>query len=254
MKDPIFEHRSVRSYTDQPIDETLLSHILEAGTRASTTGNMQLYSILVTTDAQQKARLAPCHFNQPMVTQAPVVLTFCADIHRFSAWCRLREAHPQYDNFVWFVNSLIDTTLAAQNVCLSAEAQGLGICYLGTTTYNAPEIIEVLKLPRGVLPVTTVTLGYPQQMPPLTDRLPLEAVIHREHYQPYTPERLNVLWAAKEQSAETAALLEANQLPNLAQIFTERRYTAADNLLFSRKYFETLCRQGFFEQDASQQK
>lgn len=244
----IFEHRSVRSYKPQPVDEALLQRILEAGTRASNTGNMQLYSIVVTTDPQIREQLSPCHFGQPMVTRAPVVLTFCADVRRFSLWCRRRGADPQYDNFVWFVNGVIDTILASQNVCLEAESEGLGICYLGTTTYNADRIAEILGLPEGVIPVTTVTIGYPDKLPPPTDRLPLEGVIHRERYQDYTPEAIDAIWADKEASEETACLLKANDLPNLARIFTERRYKGEDNRLFSRKYFEMLKKQGFFNQ------
>lgn len=244
----IFEHRSVRSYKPDPVDEALLQRILEAGTRASNTGNMQIYSIIVTTDPQIREQLSPCHFGQPMVTQAPIVLTFCVDVRRFSLWCRLRGADPQYDNFVWFVNGVIDTILASQNVCLEAESEGLGICYLGTTTYNADRIAEVLALPEGVIPVTTVTMGYPDKLPPPTDRLPLEGVIHRERYHDYTPEAIDAIWADKEASEETAGLLQANDLPNLARIFTERRYKGEDNRLFSRKYFEMLKKQGFFNQ------
>ena len=103
---------------------------------------MQLYSLIVTTSPEIRAELAPCHFNQPMVTQAPALITFCADIHRFSQWCRQRQAEPQYDNFLWFVNGVIDSILASQNIVLAAEHEGLGICYLGTTTYNAPEIAK----------------------------------------------------------------------------------------------------------------
>ena len=156
----IFEHRSVRSYKPDPVDEALLQRILEAGTRASNTGNMQIYSIIVTTDPQIREQLSPCHFGQPMVTQAPIVLTFCVDVRRFSLWCRQRGADPQYDNFVWFVNGAIDAILASQNVCLEAESEGLGICYLGTTIYTAAEISRVLSLPKGVIPVTTVVTGY----------------------------------------------------------------------------------------------
>ena len=244
----IFEHRSVRSYKPDPVDEALLQRILEAGTRASNTGNMQIYSIIVTTDPQIREQLSPCHFGQPMVTQAPIVLTFCVDVRRFSLWCRQRGADPQYDNFVWFVNGAIDAILASQNGCLEAEAEGLGICYLGTTTYNADRIAEVLALPEGVIPVTTVTMGYPDKLPPPTDRLPLEGVIHRERYHDYTPEAIDAIWADKEASEETAGLLKANDLPNLARIFTERRYKGEDNRLFSRKYFEMLKKQGFFNQ------
>ena len=244
----IQDHRSIRKYSSRPIPEEVLREVLEAGTRASNTGNMQLYSMVVTTSEALKKELSPCHFNQPCVMQAPVIITFCADIHRFSQWCRLRDAEPRYDNFVWFTNAVIDTILASENVALEAEAHGLGICYLGTTTYTADRIAEILKLPRGVIPVTTLVVGYPDGMPPLTDRLPLEAVVHRETYEEYTPERIDALWREKESSQETADLLKVNELPNLARIFTERRYTAADNLEFSRRYFEMVKKQGFFNQ------
>lgn len=200
MIETIFRHRSVRSYKSDPVDERLLERILEAGVRASNTGNMQVYSIVVTTDPAIRQELSPCHFGQPMVTGAPVVLTFCVDVRRFSLWCRQRGAEPGYDNFVWFLSGAIDAMLAAQNICLAAESEGLGVCFLGTTIYNADRIAEVLRLPEGVLPVTTVTLGWPEEMPPLTDRLPLEGVVHRERYEDYTPETIDRIWAEREAS------------------------------------------------------
>ena len=244
----IFRHRSVRKYYDWPIDEGSIYKILSAGIRASTTGNMQLYSVIITTDREKKAELAPLHFNQPMVTQAPVLLTFCADIHRFEMWCQQRGANPQFDNFLWFVNALTDTVLVAQNVALAAESLSMGICFLGTTVYNADKIVEVMELPRGVIPVTAMTVGYHDGTTPLTDRLPLEAVIHKEGYNDYPPDDIDRYWRRKENSAQTRALLEENNLPSLASIFTERRYPAEDNLNFSRSYFEVLKRQGFFNQ------
>jgi nitroreductase len=247
MNNPIFTHRSIRRYTSEPIPAELLHRILEAGTRASNTGNMQVYSLIVTTDERLREQLAPCHFNQPMVRQAPVLITFCADIHRFSLWCEQRGARPEYDNFLWYVNGAIDALLAAQNVILEAEAHGLGICVLGTTTYAADRIIDILKLPKGVIPVTSIVLGYPDEAPPLTDRLPLEAVVHAETYQEYTPERIDALWAEREASEETRKLLETNDLPNLARIFTEKRYSGRDNAAFSEAYLETLKKQGFLK-------
>lgn len=244
----IFEHRSVRSFEDRAIEQAVLDDILLAGVRASNTGNMQIYSIVVTTDTALKTELAPCHFNQPMVSQAAAVLTFCADVHRFARWCTLRGAVPEYDNFVWFINGVIDSVLASQNVLLEAEHHGIGGCYLGTTTYTADKIIEVLKLPAGVVPVTTLVLGYPAGKTQLTDRLPLRAVVHNQTYNEYSDNDLEELWSEREGSEETAELLKTNNLPNLAQIFTLNRYKGVDNRLFSQKYFETLKKQGFFNQ------
>ena len=123
----IFSHRSIRKYKDTPIEDALFKKILEAGFRGSTTGNMQIYSIIVTKEPELKRKLWENHFKQDMVNQAPVVLTFCADINRFNKWCEMRHADPGYDNFLWFVNAAIDATIAAQNVCIAAESNGLGI-------------------------------------------------------------------------------------------------------------------------------
>lgn len=245
----IAEHRSVRHFRPDAVPQEVLREVLEAAVRASTVGNMQLYSIVVTTSEEGRRRLAPLHYNQPAATMAPVLMTFCADIRRFSLWCRIRGAEPRYDNFCWFINGTVDAMLASANAVLEAEAHGLGICYLGTTLYNAGEIAGALSLPEGVLPVMTVAVGYPEQLPErLTDRLPLEAVVHEETYRDYDDARLEELWREREASEETAALLKENGLPNLARIFTERRYTAADNLTYSRKYFDEMVRQGFFNQ------
>lgn len=244
----IKEHRSVRDFKSEPVSDDILNEILFAGTRASTTGNMQLYSMVVTTSPEIKDLLSPCHFNQPCIKQAPVVITFCADVNRFSKWCRMRGAEPVYDNFAWFVNAAIDTVLASQNVALEAEAHGLGICYLGTTIYTADKIAVILELPEGVVPVTTIVMGYPASKTNLTGRLPLEAVVHRDKYSDYDDGRLEVLWAERESEPETLELLEQNELPNLARIFTERRYKGEDNLAISRSYFEHLKKKGFFNQ------
>lgn len=245
----IEEHRSCRNFTDESIDKQTIRAIAEAAARASNTGNMQLYSIVATTDRNILDGLVPLHFSQPAARTAPLLLTFCADINRFSKWCRLRGAEPAYDNFLWFVNAATDALLASQNASLEAEAHGLGVCYLGTTIYNAKAIAELLNLPSGVIPITTVAVGHPASQPPLTDRLPVEAILHEQTYHDYTDSDINSLWAEREASEFTQELLKQNQLPTLAHIFTERRYTRNDNLAMSKSYFELLCEQGFFNQN-----
>lgn len=248
MKNLLFKHRSIRKFRPDPISDEVLRNMLEAAVRASTCGNMQLYSLVVTRDAALRAKLSPCHFDQPMVRQAPCVITVCADVHRFSMWCEQREADPAYDNFGWFVNAATDALLAAQNLCIQAEAHGLGICYLGTTIYTAGEIARILELPKGVVPLTTIVVGYPDETPELTDRLPLEAVVHYEKYTDYTAAEIDELWAEREESELTKRLLAENGLPNLARIFTERRYVRKDNLAFSASYLALLKEKGFFNQ------
>ncbi len=243
----IREHRSVRKFRAQGVPADILDEILSAGTRASNTGNMQVYSMVVTTDLALLERLAPCHFNQP-ASGAPVQITFCADINRFGKWCRQRGASPGYDNFLWFTSAAVDAMLAAQNVALEAEAHGLGICFLGTAIYSAEKIAEILDLPAGVVPVTTLVVGYPDGEAPMTPRLPLDGVVHRETYHDYVPAEIDRIWAEREASEETAGLLRANDLPTLARIFTERRYPGDDNRAISRAYLEFIKKQGFFNQ------
>jgi nitroreductase len=245
MLSEIATHRSIRKYDNRNIPENVLKEILEAGSRASTIGNMQVYSMIVTKNPLVKEKLWEAHFKQEMVKQAPVVITFCADIYRFEEWCRQRNAEPGYDNFLWFVFGATDALLASQNVTLEAERHGLGICYLGTTNYMARQIIEILKLPKGVVPVTTLVMGYPAEKPELTDRLPLEAVVHYDTYQKFTPERINSVYREREKSEETLELLKINQKETLAQIFTDKRYTKKDNLAFSNEYLNILKEQGF---------
>ncbi len=249
MTDILFKHRSIRKYESRLIDEAVLREILAAGTRASTTGNMQVYSIVVTTDAGLKEKLREAHFNQNMVSQAPVIMTFCADFNRFNKWCRLRQAEPGYDNFLSFMTAAIDALLVAQNCALAAESHGLGICYLGTTTYNADKIIDILDLPESVVPVTTIVMGYPSESPDLTDRLPVEAVVHKEKYRDYAAADIDRFYAEKEALPLTADLLKINNLETLAQIFTQKRYTRSDNVAFSKAFLGVIEKQGFMNNE-----
>ena len=245
MVDIILNHRSIRKYKEKEIDGSILTQILEAGIRASNTGNMQAYSIIVTTQKDIKEKLWEVHFKQNMILQAPVILTFCADFNRFSKWCKLRKAEPAFDNFLSFFNAAIDALLVSQNVALASEENNLGICYLGTTIYNAEKIIEILHLPHGVVPVTTLVIGYPDENPGITDRLPLASVIHNEIYHEYTSEDIDQFYQEKDNSEFTKELLKINNKETLAQIFTDNRYKKKDNVLFSKKFMEVIEKQGF---------
>lgn len=249
MIEQIAQHRSIRKFTSEKIDPAKLKETLEAALRASTCGNMQSYTIIVSQDDEQLRKLSPCHFGQVERMNAQCVVTICADVARFTAWCKQRDAEPQYDNFIWFLNGCIDGMMAAQNLTLEAEAQGLGVCVLGTTLYTSEKISETLELPEGVIPVTAIAMGYPDEQVELTDRLPYEAVVHFERYTPNTPERIDSLWAERESLEQTKQLIEENKTENLAQIFTQYRYKGADNVTFSKIYLEMLSRQGFMNHE-----
>ena len=234
------KHKSVRNFSRRIVDENIIKDILEASVRAANTGNMQLYSIILSTQPKIKELLLPLHFNQMMVKQAPLVFTFCIDINRFSQWCWLRGTEPCYDNFLWFSTALTDTILAAENAALAAEDNGLGTCFLGTTMYNAEEIADVLNLPKGVVPVVTMVAGYPADTPAaeLTERLPLEAVVHFETYRRYTDENIDEYYSTIENLDKMRKFVEENNVNNLAEVFTQVRYTAHDGATFSQKYLD----------------
>ena len=112
-------------------------------------------------------------------------------------------------------------------------------------------IIDTLHLPRLVMPVATITLGWPDENPPLTDRLPLEAFVHQETYADNSPERINLSYAEKEQLEENLHFVRINNKKTLAQVFTDCRYTKADNEAMSAGLLETLKRQGFLSEETT---
>lgn len=237
--------RTIRKYSDKEVSEELLDRLLNEAARTQTMGNLQLYSVVVTRSAEGKQKLAPAHFNQPMVTEAPVVLTICADYNRTSTWCRNRKAEPGYDNFLSFMNAATDALLYTQTFCNLAEEAGLGLCYLGTTVYMPQMIIDALQLPALVMPVATLTVGWPAENPPLTDRLPLEAIVHKETYKDYTADDIDRYYAHKENLEENKHFCEINKKETLAQIFTDIRYTKKDCEAMSEGLLEALKRQKF---------
>lgn len=233
----LLNHKSIRNFLPRIVDDSIIMKIFNAAIRASNTGNMQLYSIILSTQPKIKEDLLPLHFNQEMVKRAPLVFTFCADINRFNKWCKLRNAKPSYDNFLWFSTAVTDTILAAENAALAAENAGLGICFLGTTMYNAEEIAKVLTLPQGVVPVVTMVAGYPAKpTDELTERLPYQAVVHFERYHDYSDSDIEKYYSELENLDKMKKFVQENNLENLAQVFTNVRYPEESNNLFSKKY------------------
>lgn len=247
MIESVKNRRTIRKYSEKDVPDTLLRMLLDAAGRTQTMGNLQLYSVVVTRSAEMKERLSPLHFNQPMVKQAPVVLTVCADFNRTTKWAECRKAHPGYDNFLSFLNAASDALLFAQTFCNLAEAEGLGVCYLGTTLYMPLLIIETLRLPRLVMPVATLTLGYPDETPAQSDRLPVSAFMHDEVYRDYTPADIDRHYTPKEELSENRHFVEINGKETLAQIFTDIRYTRKDNESMSQGLLAALKQQGFMD-------
>ena len=241
----LLTRRTVRKYTSQDVSDELLNRLMTEAARTQTMGNLQLYSVIVTRKAEMKAKLSPAHFNQPMVKEAPVVLTICADFNRTSFWAKCRKAEPGYDNFLSYINAATDALLYTQTLCNLMDEEGLGYCYLGTTVYQPQQIIDILQLPKLVMPVATLTVGWPAEEPALSDRLPLESFVHQETYQDYLAADIDTYYNDKENLEENKNFVRINHKETLAQIFTDIRYTRKDNEAMSRGLIKALVAQGF---------
>lgn len=247
MINPYFAtRRSVRDFLPDAIPMKLLDNILTAAAKAPTCGNMQLYSVIVTRDAERKSKLAAQHFSQP-ATNAPVILTICADFNRFTRWCKLNNADAGFDNLQSFMAACADAIILAQQITTIAEQQGLGTCYLGTVTYNAPEIAELLKLPALVVPVASLAIGYPASEGVETERLNMSAFVYEEEYRDDSDEKIIAEFRIKDEYPGNSGFAKENGKRNLAQVFAEVRYPREMNEAFSTKFGQFLRDSGFLK-------
>lgn len=241
--------RTIRRFDpSREISPEIIRNIIDLARQAPNTGNMQLYSVVATTDPEALATLArEGHFGQPAATGARAILTFCIDIRRFSRWCRLSGTEPGLLNLQGFVWSATDTAILAQQAVTIAEVIGLGTCYLGTTTYTADVIARLLNLPEGVLPLTSVALGWP--MADDSDikepRLPLEAILHDETFADPADATIAEYYRPTEDTPAARRFVDENNLPNLAHVFTQVRYPEAQARAFSELYLREIRRAGF---------
>jgi nitroreductase len=167
-------HRSIRRYKPTPIAPRLIEEVCaQAIAGSSSSGNLNMVSLVLTEDAARRELLCALHSGQEMIRQAPLLITFCADSQRTRRWLKLRGARDNFNNFKSFLVAAIDAIIVAQSVALGFQARGLGICYLGTTLMACTEIAEFLQLPETVFPVTSLVVGYPDEAPAKRDRLPL---------------------------------------------------------------------------------
>src|SRR5574344_353366 len=243
----LLNHRSIRKYQSRPIEKEVLDRVLECGVRASNTGNMQIYSIIVTQDPQKKAELSKLHFGQGATSAA--FLTICVDINRYHHWCRLRGCDEPYDNFLWLMSGTVDASLCAQNIAVAAENEGLGCCYWSTVMYNTQAIADFLQLPKGVVPVVSLSLGYPAEEPAQSERLPMNGVVHYETYHHYSDDDINEVHTPREEFPFNQEMVKVNKTRNLAEVFTKLRYPKKDNVAISKSLLQFVEQAGFMNNE-----
>jgi nitroreductase len=253
------QHRSIRRYLSTPVDPAVIDEVCaDAIAGGSSSGNLNSISIVLTRDPERRRRLHELHLEQPMVLEAPLVMTFCADWHRTRTWLRQRRARDNFNNLLGYHVAAYDAMIVAQNVCLGFEARGIGICYMGTTLYALPELVDFLQLPETVVPVTSIVAGYPAEDPPKRDRLPAMALVHNETYHAPTAAEIDSVYAEREVRGwqrymampELKSQIEAEGITSLAEFYTSRIKYDPD--FFGSKSEEirsVLDRQGFLPRD-----
>ena len=186
----LMSHRSIRKFTDEPIPDATLHAIIRAAQMASTSSNVQAYSVITVQDQALREQMMKLSGDQQYVAECPVLLVWCADLYRLSkasgqqAGSESTEAEAYYTDTVEnFIVATVDTALAAQNAVIAAESLGLGAVYIGGLRNNIEQVSELLRLPELVYPLFGMCLGVPAQSPMTRPRLPLDSILHTDTYQ-----------------------------------------------------------------------
>lgn len=176
-------HRSIRKFTEQKLSKEQVEGIIQSAQMASTSSNVQAYSIIGVTDPDMKQKLAQLSGDQKYVEDCPIFFVFCADLHRLQIACRIRGQEMVYQLMEPFIVATVDAALAAQNAMVAAESMGLGGVYIGGIRNQPAVVRDLLQLPPLVYPVFGMCIGYPAQEPMIRPRLGMKAVYHENTYQ-----------------------------------------------------------------------
>ena len=184
--DLLRSHRSIRSFTDQPVTDKQREAILGAAQGASTSSFLQCSSIIRITDPALREKLVEFTGGQKYVASAAEFWVFCADFNRN------QQINPQAELGLaeQLLLGCVDTALLAQNAMTAAESLGLGGVFIGGIRNQVEEVIELLKLPKFVMPLFGMCIGHPAQDHQVKPRMPQSMLVHENSYQPLNPQTL----------------------------------------------------------------
>lgn len=180
--DLLTSHRSIRKFTDQPVEQAVIEQLVQAGQAAATSSFIQACTVIQVSNPDSRAKLAEYAGGQAYVASAPQFLVFCADMKRHQLACEMHDAEMQSGYTEQFLTASLDCALFAQNLVVAAESLGLGTVYIGGLRNKIAEVADLLNLPELVYPVFGLCLGYPDQNPEVKPRLPLSMVLKQERY------------------------------------------------------------------------
>ncbi|MFD1388101.1 oxygen-insensitive NADPH nitroreductase [Oceanobacillus oncorhynchi subsp. oncorhynchi] len=183
----LMNHRSIRKFSDKPLNNVQIRTIVESAQRASTSSNVMAYSIIGVSDQDLKEKLYDISGHKH-VKKNGHLLIFCADLHRLEQLDGI-EHTENLESTEQFIVGTIDAALAAQNAVVSAESLGLGICFLGSLRNDIQAFNDVLELPDHVVPLFGLAIGYPAEIPDIKPRLPFPAIYHENQYIPFDKQK-----------------------------------------------------------------
>ena len=232
--DCLMDHRSVRRFKEQPVPEEVLETIIKAGTRAPSAGNLQNYSFIIIDDEEIKRKLeAMDGFNK--ISKAPIIIVALVDTFRIQRWFNINNSkdYSLNQSSAFFI-SLWDSLIALHNITIAAESMGLGGYYVGNI--QEYEVKDILNLPSHTFPGGMYCLGYPEELPRLRERLPIEGVVHRNTYKTFTDEEINSIYSREDTIWKNSTQTRKD---NFAK---EEIYSAAD-FYARRKYFKDFSKE-----------
>lgn len=181
----LLQHRSVRAFTDQPLAPNTLELLIAAAQSASTSSNLQTWSVVAVEDPARKQRLSELAGKQAFINSAPLFLVWIADLARMQTLGDIRQKpYGSLDYLEMMLVATIDSALAAQNAAIAAESLGLGTVYIGAIRNNLEGVAKELGLPARCFATFGMCIGHPDpaQVSAIKPRLPQASVLHKEQY------------------------------------------------------------------------
>lgn len=163
--------RSIRSFTDKPVPEDLITIILDSARYAPSAGNIQPWELIIVKKQETKDLLSRAALGQGFIADAPVVIVVCADQRRSTMGYGDRGAN---------LYCIQDTAACIQNMLLTAHSLGLGACWVGA--FNEEAVRSILSIPSGVRPLAILPIGWPSRIPPMRNKRALHEILHYEKF------------------------------------------------------------------------
>lgn len=270
----MMNRRSIRNFSDSKISDDIIDRLLEAANNAPSGGNIQPLSIILVEDKNKRNKLTEIVGHQPWVANAPLSMIFCIDFNRVKQWAKIYNTEFKGEQSLsHFLIAYADILCAAQNIVILAESYGLGSVYIGSILESINEARDIFALPRYVLPLMILSLGYPKSKPEKMPKLKRNVIVHTNEYREMPDEEvkkafddkygdfggdpkeffkkayIEVLEAEKQGNDAIVALasekMKKLNIANNAQFLFKLRYPADVMVKLNEKIFEAFALAGY---------